>query len=293
VEGKAGVRFGLQPNLEIEVYDGLANASAGADGGMFAEVTVNQWEWIAETGLVLDLFTDGELTFWGLLDESARFTIPDLVREVLADASGPLVRLEVSPDPVSLQPGGTQQAQARAISLITGADIGITPPVNWGVGDNSVATISGSGLLTAQGYGETVYQAQLQGTRTNIVSQVADVLVQAPNGPLTIGTCVSTNGGASCASSNVLTPGQQFAVLFGADNQNSQAQCGTQIFLSDPFTGESFNYVIPIDAPTCLGAHWTQVPPGTPAGTYNFTVGPAILDGFSNGPQVQLPVVVY
>ena len=116
------VEVGLRPNLEFDVYEGLANVAAGIDGGVEAGITANLWEWSAEAALFLDVFAEAELSFWGLLDEKAELRYPDLARHVIASHGGPMVRLQVTPDPVTVPVGGSAQATARAISLFTNRD---------------------------------------------------------------------------------------------------------------------------------------------------------------------------
>ena len=292
LEGNLGVRVGLRPRLEFDVYEGLAGVSAGIDGGVEAGITANLWEWSAEAALFVDVFAEAELSFWGLVNESTEIRYPNLARYVIATHGGPMVRLQVTPDPVTVPVGGTRQATARAISLITGTDIGIAPTVDWEVEVPGIVSIEQNGVLTGVSPGTSRFKATIRGTGIVSDNPYPVVTVQAEQQlpTLKVGTCVTFDR-AGCGESRPLLPGESFGILLGADHPETHAAlCGAQIDVRDPFAGSTRTYTTA--APSCLVVHDVTVPAGAASGSYTFVVGPARLSGFQDGPAVNLTVDV-
>ena len=108
-------------------------------------------------------------------------------------SAGAVASVDVSPDPVPLNFGDTQQLTVTAKdangTLITGRSVG------WATANSQVATVSGSGVVTATGPGSTSITATVDGvsgsTRVDVtLIPVANVLV-TPN-PLNL--AVGDNG---------------------------------------------------------------------------------------------------
>ncbi|MEQ9569200.1 MAG: hypothetical protein RLN75_03330, partial [Longimicrobiales bacterium] len=280
IDGNLGIRFGMRPKLVFEVYEGLANASAGVDGALTAGISANIWQWSAESAVVLDVFAAGELTFWGLTDESVTYAIP-IERKVIASTTGVLARLAVTPAQLDLGQGENTQASATGFSLLTGSQIPVSPDVEWSTDDGAVATVNALGVVSGIGLGTTQVRGRVRGTD---VASHATVRVLDKSQPYLVQWACLSLDGLSCVPSRPVNPGERFAMLMAVEDAlDPGPKCGATVGSYDPFDPSANLVTYTTALPNCMAVQWMRVPDGAVPGPVMIPVSPATLDGFPNG----------
>ena len=286
LEGNTGVRFGLEPYLEIEFFEGLADAEGGVDGYFDAGFGANLYEWNADTRFQVDAYLSAGVDGWGLIGIDQRWTVAELWTLPLGSSSGPLSTLSLSPTAVYVTVGTAEDVTATAISNLTNISLG-SPTIDWSSADPDIATVSTGGVVSGVALGETTVTGTIRGTGVS-----ATVPVTVGSTPkLRIGACIVNSSGGCGPDNPVLNRGATFRILFGVDNPaTGNAVCGATVTIENPFTGDKSAWVTP--SPTCLGSLDFVVPTNAAAGSYQMNIGPGSAEGFVDANVAQLPFTV-
>jgi uncharacterized protein YjdB len=168
VEGDIGVRFGIEPKLEVEFY-----SAGGPEVGIPLGIEVKGglqgiWAWYVDPKFFADLAlgVQAKVFGFGLRGEWEAH----LVDKPFSRISGPLASLAVSPPSVTIGAGQTSALTATATSLLTGTSLGTPQGLAWTSSNAGVATVSASGVVTAVGAGTATITATIPGTSINATS---------------------------------------------------------------------------------------------------------------------------
>lgn len=120
----------------------------------------------------------------------------------------PVARVDITPSPVSLLPGGTQQLTAVARSASGAILTGRT--VTWISGAPSVVSVSSSGVLTATGNGVAVVLALVNDAAGSVTvtvgpPAVASVTIAPASPSVSVGTSLQLSATVRDASGTALT----------------------------------------------------------------------------------------
>ncbi len=284
---ETGVRFGMEPTLEIVFFEGLANSNAGFDAFFQGSVGATPYWWTADAKFQLDMFLRATIDAWGVANLAEfELRLEDLWNYPIGSTGGPLARLDLSPSSASIERGKTRQMSGTAFTLTGGVSLG-TPQIDWSATPASVLSVNSSGLVTAVGVGSGTVRGTIRGT---VIAKEATITVTepSPDPALRVGSCISLDG-SSCTTSNPeITQGSAFYLIYGADNvATGSAVCGVQIAIKHPFTGATTTYTT--SGSRCLGTQEFVVDANRPVGSYQITVGPASASGYQTAAAVNVP----
>lgn len=296
VGGRLGLRFGVDPKLQLSFYAGLGAVEAGVDGAIDANVyATTPYRWDGQVAALLDLFIGANMDLWGLIDLSTRGEW-HVWADTLYRASGDLAYVQLAPGSLTMDPGKTATATAKALTLVGDIDLGLAPQAfDWSVSPSSIATVNSQGLVTGVSTGSAKLTAMIRGT-----SIKAEIPVTVAQPALVLQACfgepdwaLSGPPGGACPTGQAtpsFTRGTESSwVWMKATVPGSGAQTGVTYTAKDPFTGQT---VTPIASVNQWYVYRFPVPANAATGDYKASVGPATKAGLKDAAAVEVPFKV-
>lgn len=194
LSGTIGVKFGVEPRLEISFY-GAGGPELGLPLGLELEAGLDTpWTWYVDPsfGAEVALGIKAKVFGFGLRGEYSK----ELFDVSLPGFGGALASLSVTPPNQQLNVGSTRQLSTALAYFSGGNPLASPPGVVWTSSNNTIATVSAVGLVTGTGGGTATITATLPGrtpiiARTNVVILqvgVSAVSLSAPSTTLAAGT---------------------------------------------------------------------------------------------------------